>query len=107
MPPMRWVATPDPTEIITRPSMAQAAIATMNPGPMAFLPVRTRPYCRKTSRGGAGARTTRVGMRSLDGGLGRTCAVLRSRIGMFSIVASLTAGLRRIARVHRNEADYS
>jgi hypothetical protein len=41
-------------------------------------------YRRMTSGGGAEALIGRVGIRSLDGDLGRTCAARRSRIGMIA-----------------------
>ena len=59
------------------------------------------------SRGGADARTVRVGSRSLAGGLGRTCAARLSRIGIPTIVALPRVGSRLNSLVQHKESDYS
>jgi hypothetical protein len=85
--------------------MMQAAAMTAAAGPLTREPFRAGLYRRITSDSGLDARIVRIGIRSLEGGRGRTCAARRSRIGMLAIVASLVAGLAGIAVVRRNAAD--
>jgi hypothetical protein len=55
-----------------------------------LVPVDPDRYRRTTSGGGAEALIGRLGIRSLDGGLGRTCAARRSRIGMIARYCRIT-----------------
>jgi hypothetical protein len=88
--PRILVINPELAMNVRRPSTRHPLTRTKVIDGGILVPVDPGRYRRTTSGGGAEALIGRVGIRSLDGGLGRTCAARRSRIGMIARYCRLT-----------------